>query len=121
MGSFRKELGNRAETIVADYLVEQGAQIVARNLRLGSLEIDIVARIETLILVVEVRYRSQASWETALSSVSLTKRKHLRRAGERLWRRRYRADTSVLNMRFDVAAVSFVQGQPQVEYVPAAF
>src|SRR5690348_14321170 len=91
----RKEIGADAEQAVVEYLVRQGAEIVARNLRIGALEIDIVARVGALILVVEVRYRSARSWTSAFSSIDGKKRLHLRRAGERLWNRRYRRDPSV--------------------------
>jgi hypothetical protein len=45
----------------------------------------------------------------------------LRRAGERLWRRRYRFDSGLDHVRFDVASVTFRAGGPEIEYVRAAF
>jgi|SRR6478609_8402116 len=117
----RKQIGDDAEQAVADYLVRNGAEIVARNLRIGALEIDIVARHETLILVVEVRCRSDRSWTSGFSSIDGQKRMRLRRAGERLWNRRYRRDPTVERLRFDVASVTFEGDSPQIEYVSGAF
>ena len=117
----RKELGDRAEEKVVEFLVARGAMIVARNVRLGMLEIDIVARLNELILVVEVRYRSEQAWTTGLSSVDLGKRQRIRRAGERLWNRRFKNDSSAQRMRFDVASVTFSDDQFDIEYIPAAF
>lgn len=117
----RKQIGDDAEQAVADYLVRHGAEIVARNLRMGALEIDIVARLGTLILVVEVRYRSARSWTSAFSSIDGKKRLHLRRAGERLWNRRYRRDPTVERLRFDVASVAYEDGTAEIEYVSGAF
>jgi putative endonuclease len=108
--------------VVADYLVGLGCSIVATNLRLGALELDVVARDGVLILVVEVRTRGRGSWTTALGSLGPQKRRRVRLAGERLWDRRYRNDPTVERMRFDVATVTFVEGEThRVEYVPAAF
>ena len=116
-----KQLGDRAEELVSDWLRSRGIQIVARNLRLGMLELDIVARLEEVIIVVEVRTRGSASWTTGLSSIDAAKRARLRRAAKRLWDRRYRHDASVSRLRLDVAVVSFDGSKPTIEYVEAAF
>jgi len=117
----RKQIGDDAEQAVAEYLLRNGAEIVARNLRIGALEIDIVARTGALILVVEVRCRSKRAWTSAFSSIDGMKRLRLRRAGERLWNRRYRRDPTVERLRFDVASVHYHEGTAQIEYVSGAF
>jgi len=114
-------LGSRAEQAVADYLERAGFAIVARNLRLGRLELDIVARQGQLVVVVEVRTRSAGAWTTGLSSLTWSKRERIRRAGQRLWRQRYKNDLSVERLRFDAASVHFEGANPRVEYVIAAF
>lgn len=117
-----RELGAAAERAVADYLTTHGVEIVARNLRIGRLELDIVARDGPVVLVVEVRARGPTSWTRALGSLDWQKRFRVRRAGERLWRARYRHDASVDRMRFDAASVSFDDdGRAVVNYVKAAF
>jgi hypothetical protein len=45
----------------------------------------------------------------------------VRRAGERLWLRRYKHDPSVERLRFDVASVRLDVNPPSVDYVIAAF
>jgi putative endonuclease len=118
---FRQELGSQAEACVLAYLRQLGLQIVATNLRIGSLELDIVARQGPLVIVVEVRTRSSAALSTAFGSIDRAKRLRIRRAGERLWQRRYKHDASVERMRFDAASVHFERGEPRIEYVRAAF
>ena len=113
--------GQAAESLVAEYLVERGFQIIARNLRLGHLELDIVARQGDLVAVVEVRERGPGAWTTGLSSIGARKRLRVRRAGERLWRRRFLRDPSVSRMRFDAASVERSPQGARVVYVPAAF
>ncbi|HEU5075583.1 MAG TPA: YraN family protein, partial [Polyangiaceae bacterium] len=109
------------EAAVVRYLEDEGYQIVGTNLRLGHLELDIVARRDSTIAVVEVRTRGTGAWTTAFGSMDAKKRLRIRRAGERLWQRRYRNDPSVERLRFDAAAVTFEAGEPRVEYVVAAF
>ncbi len=117
----RRTTGERAEQLVVEFLRRRGVAIVATNLRLGSLEIDIVAREGPVVLVVEVRTRSERSWTTAFGSIGARKQKHLRRAGERLWRERYRHDATVDRLRYDVAAVRWASEGPVIEYVRGAF
>lgn len=116
-----RALGMRAESLVREWLVEQGYAIVAHNLRIGELEIDIVARRGPLIVIVEVRTRGRTSLTSGLGSMNATKRRRIRMAGERLWQRRYRHDASVERMRFDVASVNLEAKPPSIEYVVAAF
>jgi putative endonuclease len=118
----RAHRAQAAEAAIAAYLERRGFAIVARNLRLGRLELDVVARKDALIVVVEVRTRGPGAWTTAFGSIDSAKRRRIRRAGERLWRRRYKNDVSVERMRFDAASVSFDEsGEVRVEYAEAAF
>ncbi len=120
-GGERRSLGARAESLVAAWLVDQGYEIVATNLRLGALEIDLVARRGPVVAVVEVRARGRTARTTGISSVTREKRERIRRAGERLWQRRYRRDLSVERLRFDVASVRLDTDPPSIEYLQAAF
>jgi putative endonuclease len=120
-GSPRARLGQRAEEAVARYLESSGCSILARNLRLGRLELDIVARRAELILVVEVRTRGAGAWTTGLGSLSRAKCERIRRAGQRLWRDRFKDDPSVERMRFDAASVHFSGARADIDYVVAAF
>jgi putative endonuclease len=118
----RAEIARAAEQAVAAHLEQRGFSVVAQNLRLGALELDVVARRGPLIVVVEVRTRGAGAWTTAFGSIDSKKRRRVRHAGERLWQRRYRNDSSVERMRFDAASVSFgADGSAEVEYAEAAF
>ena len=118
----RHRKGRAAEEAVAALLVREGYSIVAMNLRLGRLEVDVVARLGPLIAVVEVRTRGAGAWTSAFGSVDWKKRRHVRRAGERLWQRRYKHDSTVERMRFDVASVTWSKdGEAEIDYAVAAF
>jgi putative endonuclease len=116
----RAELGRRAELAVADCLFALGFDLLARNLRLGHLELDVIARKGSLLVVTEVRTRGAGSYLSAFESVSPRKRARVLTAVDRLWRRRSSWTMGVERVRIDVAAVSFVGRETHVEYVPAA-
>jgi putative endonuclease len=117
----RARRGAAAEAAVAEYLVARGFVILATNLRVGRLELDVVARSGSVVVVVEVRTRGHGAWTSGFGSIDSKKRLRIRRAGERLWQRRFKQDSSVERLRFDAASVSFDGDQPTVEYVEAAF
>ena len=104
-----------------EHLERSGASILATNLRVGRAELDIVARVGPVVMVVEVRTRGRTSWTSAFGSLDGKKRLRIRRAAERLWKQRYRDDKTVDRLRIDAASVTFVEGRAVVEYVKAAF
>ena len=116
----RAELGRRAELAVVDYLVVRGFSILGRNVRLGPLELDIVARQGSLVAIVEVRTRGATALQSAFESIGATKRARLRKAVERLWREKLEAMKDVERVRIDAAAVTFEDGVTSVEYVEGA-
>jgi len=74
-----------------------------------------------VVVVVEVRTRGAGAWTSGFGSIDSAKRARIRRAGERLWRARYKNDESVDRLRFDAASVRFENGEAVIEYVRAAF
>lgn len=112
--------GARAEDVVSDYLVVRGYTIVARNLRLGRLELDIVARLGAVVAIVEVRTRGRTSFLPALATISRAKQGRLLRAADRLWQDRFGRQGDVDRVRIDVAAVYLDDGAPRVEYIEGA-
>lgn len=117
----RALLGRAAEAAVVAYLEARGVEIIAKNLRMGRLELDIVAREGRVIAVVEVRSRAEGSWTSGFGSIDSEKRRRVRRAGERLWQRRFKNDPEIDRLRFDAASVRFEGQQAVVEYAKAAF
>jgi putative endonuclease len=116
----RTALGRKAELAVADYLVTHGFRILARNLRIGAFEIDVVARRGPLVVAVEVRTRGPRSFERPLQSIGRAKQRRLLAAADRLWRDHLAATPDVERLRIDVAAVTFADGRTLVEYVESA-
>lgn len=116
----KRAIGDRAELAVADYLVARGFGVLARNVRVGALELDVVARKGSLVAVVEVRTRGSGAWQRAFESIGEQKRRCIVRAVERLWRERIAKMRAIERVRIDVAAVTFEGGKTRVEYVEGA-
>jgi len=121
-GAEARRRGTRAEQAVAAHLAAAGFEILETNLRVGRLELDVVARDGPVVAVIEVRTRGPGARVRALDSVDAQKRRRVRSAGESLWRTRFSRDMRVDRMRFDLAAVDLLpEGETRVEIVKAAF
>ncbi|HEX3597305.1 MAG TPA: YraN family protein [Polyangiaceae bacterium] len=118
----RAQLGAEAELAVAEFLHVLGFAICATNLRLGRLEVDVVARRGPLVVMTEVRTRGPGSYVGPFASVTWAKRTRLVSAARRLWgeRRDRPWMRGVERLRIDVAAVSFGGRETRVEYAPGA-
>jgi putative endonuclease len=82
-----QDSGDAAESLVANRLVAAGWRILARNVRLGRGELDIVAvdpGPPAQLVIVEVRWRRRRDFGLADESLDHRKRAHLRAAIGRL-------------------------------------
>lgn len=76
--------GKRAEQVVADYLREQGYDVIGCNWRTRWCEIDIVAKKSQIIYFVEVKYRRSELYGSGLEYITNSKLKQMRLAAE-IW------------------------------------
>lgn len=100
-----KSLGRIAEEAASDHLVARGFHILGRNVRLGPLELDIVARAGDLVALVEVRARAEGALVGALASITREKQRRLLRAAARLLADPPFDLEGVTRVRIDVCAV----------------
>ena len=78
-----RSIGDAAETLVAQHLTELGWHVLARNLRLGRKEVDILAVDRgppARLVLVEVRARGRRDFGLAEETFDWRKRRHLRAA-----------------------------------------
>lgn len=108
MTMHNQELGKRGEEIVVRELVKAGFEVLARNVRIGRLgELDIIARREEVVHVIEVKTRTSTLFGEPEMAVDVRKQQVMRRVWEAAWRAHGREwgikeDDEV---QFDVAAV----------------
>jgi putative endonuclease len=114
----RAELGRLAETRVADHLIAQGFGVLARNVRVGRFEIDIIARRRELIVFCEVRARTHDRFVAPAATIDGRKIARLRAAAAQ-WLRAQRPGR--VDIRFDAAAVVFDTPEGRIEYYEGAY
>lgn len=113
--------GRGAEDIAARHLEADGFRILWRNVRIGALEIDLVAKKDDLVVIVEVRARGPGAFTKPLESISREKRRLLVRASRGLWRGRLKKMDDVMRVRIDVIAVTDDgAGSTHVEWIKGA-
>ena len=114
----RAALAQRAEALVAAHLEQHGFRVTGRNVRVGRLEIDIIARRHDLVVFCEVRGRSSDAFMAPAASIDARKVERIRRAAA-TWLRGARLGP--VDVRFDAAAVVFDQLEPRIDYYEGAF
>jgi len=111
--------GARGERIAAHALRRKGFKILARNVRDGSGEIDLIARDGDTLVFVEVKTRQEGF---PAEAVTPAKRRRITLTAERFMKRHGILGTSV-RVRYDIVAVVWPEGRgkPRVEHIPHAF
>jgi len=106
-----QQLGDAAETTVAELLVGSCCTVVGRNLRFGRNEVDILAvdpAPPAALVIVEVRWRASRRYGLAEETFDWRKRAHLRAAAGRLRQLAVLADGTFvprLPIRIDLVVV----------------
>jgi putative endonuclease len=75
----KDELGRAGEQVAVEYLERAGLRILDRNWRSAAGEIDIVAAERQVLVVCEVKTRSDTRFGTPLEAISRSKHTRLRR------------------------------------------
>ncbi|MCR5655947.1 MAG: YraN family protein [Butyrivibrio sp.] len=115
----KREIGAYYESIVCDYLAENGIKILERNFRCKLGEIDIVAEDNGYISFIEVKYRAGSKYGTAEAAVDFRKQKTVCRVSD-FYCKRYGLSENQPR-RFDVAAVNVEDGAAKINYIKNAF
>jgi putative endonuclease len=108
------ERGRRGEELAAAWYRDHGFELVARNWRCPSGEVDLIARRGRLLVVCEVKSRRNDAYGGPAAAVGRVKQQRLRRlAAEWL------ATTGVrgVDVRFDVTGIDI----EVIEVIEAAF
>ena len=99
----KRQIGAEKEAFVCEWLERNGYQIVERNFRCRSGEIDIVAREGGYLVFLEVKYRSSQAQGLPEESVNLRKQRIISRVALYYLRRYGYGEATPV--RFDVVAV----------------
>lgn len=74
------DVGRRAEQAAAVYLDMRGFKIIEQNWRRPRAEIDIIAKKDGVMHLIEVKYRRSDDQGGGLEAITATKLKHMQRA-----------------------------------------
>lgn len=119
MTAARQELARRAEAEVAALLQGRGFVILGTNVRIGRLELDVIARSRHLLVVVEVRARSTNAFGDPLETIDAKKVARIRRATAQ-WLSA-RPDLRGLRVRFDAVGVLARGDRLEMDWCEDAF
>lgn len=111
------ELGKLGEQLANDYLVNHGYQILARNWRLGHKEIDIIALMDDVLAIVEVKTRKTDDFGEPDIAVGRDKQRMLVKAADAY----VRYKNLNVEVRFDIVSIVFTNGEPEIEHIEDAF
>ena len=116
-----KAIGDSFERRAANWLRRQGLQIVERNFRARTGEIDIIARDGGTLVFVEVRARSHSAYAGAAASVTRDKQRRLLNTAALYLRAR--PSLARPACRFDVIAFEPRQSRPgtEIHWIRSAF
>ena len=112
------ELGAYGQKLAESYLSANGYEILERNFRCQSGEIDIIARDSGYISFIEVKYRRGLAHGYPREAVGYYKQRHIRRVA--LY---YIMINRLNNMdfRFDVLEIVDMAGTPEITLIKNAF
>ena len=116
-----KSLGDDYETRAALWLQDRGLQLLARNYRGKTGEIDIVARDNGTLVFVEVRARNNRYFASAAASVDRRKQLRILRTAQLFLQRH--PGLAKMPCRFDVIAFEPRQSatDPELRWIRSAF
>lgn len=100
----KRETGSKYEEIAAEYLKSKGYIIEYRNYRDRYGEIDIIARQNSTLVFIEVKYRSTSSAGNPLESITAHKQRQIRSAALSYMRYK-RYNLEAMNIRFDCIGI----------------
>lgn len=95
--------GRQGEALAARHLQQHGLTVLAKNVRIGGGEIDLVCEERGVLVFVEVRLRKQGAAVSAAESITPSKQRKWRHAADAYLQRHYR---DMPDCRFDALCIS---------------
>ena len=117
----RKDLGQRGESYVADYLGQKGITIEQQNWRGLSGELDLIYVHNQILTFVEVRSMSSTWLDHTSLAVSPKKQRQVARCADEYIRKRVSHLPIYQGIRFDVVGLLWQDNQVHLDYIEDAF
>ncbi len=117
MSNSTKEIGNIGEAEALLFLQKSGYEILEKNWRSGSLEIDIICKKNTILCIIEVKTRKSNTLVKGYMAVNKKKQKNLILAATNYVKYR-KLD---LEVRFDIVTIEGDGDKKNIEHIENAF
>lgn len=114
----RRTKGTEGENLAAEFLQQQGYQILERNYRFDRGEIDLIAKEGKDLVFVEVKARHSGEFGSPEEAITPSKEAQLRKVAEGYL---YENHIGEQPCRFDVVAIAYDRGKPQIRLIRNAF
>ena len=109
--------GQKGEHLAVQYLRIKGYEILERNWRYMHKEIDIIARENDCLVIVEVKTLNGRAFGNPMAGITRKKQSFLVRAAE-AYVLNHNLDT---NIRFDVIGIILEKNRSELEHIQSAF
>jgi putative endonuclease len=113
-----REKGTEIEQAVARHLKQQGLKLIEHSYQCRLGEIDLIMQDKQTLVFVEVRYRKQTRFGSALESITYQKQQKLIRTASHYLQTQGLTD---VDCRFDAVGVSHNDNQLVINWVQHAF
>jgi putative endonuclease len=111
------EFGKAGENDAAEFLIQNGHEILAKNYRFGKAEIDIISKDAHVIVFTEVKARATDYFGYPEEAVTKAKRKRMVKVAEE-----YMSQNKLRgSVRFDIIAITQANGKSKIHHIRDAF
>ncbi len=111
------EIGRKGERIAKAFLIKKGYQILETNYRFKHMEIDILARFENQLIVIEVKTRQSTYLAGPEKTVTKSKQGFIIKAANAL----IEANEIDLETRFDIISIILNTHGKVIDHIEDAF
>lgn len=114
----KRAQGAIGENLAAEFLEKKGYLILQRNYRFERGEIDLIAKDGDELVFVEVKARTSKAFGSPEEAVTSVKQRQIRIVAEGYL---FESGIEDQRCRFDVVAISYEKGKPNVKLIRNAF
>ena len=111
------ELGKKGEQLAVDFLLKNGYEIVERNYRFDKAEVDIIAKKDPILAIIEVKTRSTSDFGNPQDFVKPKQIQHLVKAVDEY----VTTNNLDVEVRFDIIAIVKQGNTFNIEHLENAF
>ncbi|NNL16766.1 MAG: YraN family protein [Flavobacteriaceae bacterium] len=111
------ELGKKGEQLAVDYLLKKGYDIVERNYRFDKAEVDIIAKQNDILAIIEVKTRSSIDFGNPQDFVKPKQIQRLVKAVDEY----VTVNELDVEVRFDIVAIVKKSKTYEIEHLEDAF